>query len=344
MTSTPLASRTRRVVGLAMGGLVVLVGAYVVLVLTRIGQAIGDSAYLSRLGEGRFLREFEKAFPTLVDVRVVVLVGVALLVIGALRRRFLLGLAMSLGYAGAMLSAEVLKRILPRPDLAPAFESLLGAKDAMNSFPSGHTTMATATSLGVMMLVSVRARPWVAIGGMAFTTAMATSVVSAGWHRPSDAIGGVGLALCWMGCATAWIMHRRASIVIVPRSVRVVPWVGLAFVAATLVVFTASLLRGNAGNVPKDINEWTLPVTLTAVVAWLVVALTTMQRATRDVEFRRPRRPRHLSANLGAAAVADREDPGADDGAEAVGMTSPRHCLSTDVDDHEDPGGEGQRG
>jgi membrane-associated phospholipid phosphatase len=84
--------------------------------------------------------------------------------------------------------AEVLKEGLIRPDLA---EEL---RRTSNSFPSGHVT-AAAVSVFALLLVSAGAARWVVgLAGWAWVGAVGVSTLVAGWHRPSDVVGGILLA------------------------------------------------------------------------------------------------------------------------------------------------------
>ncbi len=44
---------------------------------------------------------------------------------------------------------------------------------------------------------------------IALTGVVGVAVLFAGWHRPSDAIGGVAIALCWFGIAAAILVRNH---------------------------------------------------------------------------------------------------------------------------------------
>ena len=283
-----LSWRRRQCAWLAAGGLLVLVVAYLVMVRTPFGQALGDSAYLARLGGGSVLRVMDKALLASMDIRFLTLAGLGLLVFGVLRRRTWLGMGVCLALAFAMVIAELLKRILPRPDLAPEFEALMKAKDGLNTYPSGHVTFAAGLALGIVILVPTRARPWVSVLGMLLTAMVATAVVVAGWHRPSDAIGGIGLALACLATAAAWSIRRWGRPVAAPSAARALPWIGAGTVVASALALTVTLLHGNPAAISKGpghlvIHEWTFVATEVLIVIAALLAVFGLARVLRDV-------------------------------------------------------------
>ncbi|QDP94856.1 phosphatase PAP2 family protein [Microlunatus elymi] len=109
--------------------------------------------------------------------------------VAVLRGRFRLALAAGVLVVGANVTTQLLKRyVLERPDLG---------QGAVNSLPSGHTTVVFSLVLAAV-LVSPRALRWLvvligsAVGGL---TGLAT--VIAGWHRPSDVVAGLLVTLAW---------------------------------------------------------------------------------------------------------------------------------------------------
>ena len=59
------------------------------------------------------------------------------------------------------------------------------------------------------MVAPVRLRAPVAIFGALWVTFQCTGVVSAGWHRPSDALAGLAVALGWAAFAVAMLALLR---------------------------------------------------------------------------------------------------------------------------------------
>jgi len=123
----------------------------------------------------------------------------ALLVVGLVRRRALLGVAAACVVGAATVTTEVLKKlVIDRPALIHESAGISG-----NSFPSGHTTISTALALAVLLVVPVRWRKVAGVVGALWITFQATGVVATGWHRPSDAVAGYAVSLGWAAFAVA---------------------------------------------------------------------------------------------------------------------------------------------
>lgn len=91
-------------------------------------------------------------------------------------------------------SSQALKAALayPRSD-----EVVDGARVDPAAFPSGHATASMALALALVLVVAPRLRPVAAVVGSALALAVSFSVISMGWHFPSDVIGGFLLATGW---------------------------------------------------------------------------------------------------------------------------------------------------
>ncbi len=110
--------------------------------------------------------------------------AVAIAVIALLRGRVLLALV-AVGVivaAGGM--AQVLKQVITRPDLGIDPERAA----AGNSLPSGHTAVAAAVAVALVLVLPGPARGIGAVLGAAYTAIVGVATLSAGWHRPSDAV------------------------------------------------------------------------------------------------------------------------------------------------------------
>lgn len=114
---------------------------------------------------------------------VAVLCAVGLVVFGALRRD-IVGPVVALAAAGASMAAtQLLKhQILDRP--------AKGVSEAWgNSFPSGHTTVAAAAVVALVLTAPRSARPWLALAGSVAAAVTGGATLVMGWHRPSDIVG-----------------------------------------------------------------------------------------------------------------------------------------------------------
>ena len=122
--------------------------------------------------------------------------------IGFLRRREPLALVAAATMLGAVVLAEILKGVLPRPALVEGPIWLLRP-----SFPSGSAAVAAAIAIGGLMVAPDRLR-WIAmIGGVTFAGLIVEAVQTTGWHRLSDTIGGVLLVIA-VGSAGLVVLAR----------------------------------------------------------------------------------------------------------------------------------------
>ncbi|MFI0713157.1 phosphatase PAP2 family protein [Streptomyces inhibens] len=120
---------------------------------------------------------------------------------------------------------EVFRAVLPRPDLVNARELI-----SESSFPSGHAIIPAALTLGVILVVSPRIRPYVITVGVVWHACIAAAVQALGHHRPSDVLGSTLLACACYSLVT-WLLPTAAAPA-VTRSPRALPAVALALSAA----------------------------------------------------------------------------------------------------------------
>lgn len=271
----------RRLCSLAVVSSAVLVTVYLLGVRTAVGQALGDAAYLGRLAESATLRHFDRNVLEAIDIRVFLLGALALFAVAAVRRQWRAGFLVTAAYLAAILSAEILKAVLTRPILAPEMEALMGAKQGLNTYPSGHSTFATGLALGVIFLVPAVARAWVAMGGIGFVVLVTGAVVTAGWHRPTDAVAGIALATIWVSLTAALVTRRTAVITGVPGAMRLVPYAGAAIGAVGAIVLVAMLAH------PGATGTLAMLVVKLVIFAWAVSAVTAFTYALRGVDLTR---------------------------------------------------------
>ncbi|MCI2423363.1 phosphatase PAP2 family protein [Saccharopolyspora sp. K220] len=197
----------RRLLGAALGYLVALGLTCLVFVWTRDGQRL-DGWLVPRAERGggyeqqtTLVEPAKTVLSYFGDPAVlVVLLGMVLLV-GALSKRFLAGVA---GVAAVLCSvgiARVLKLLVVRPDLG------VDGSTTHNSFPSGHAAVAMGLLLAFLLVLPGRARRWVAVPGVAGVSVIASATMITGWHRFSDVVGAVLLAAA-LSCLAAALTHR----------------------------------------------------------------------------------------------------------------------------------------
>jgi membrane-associated phospholipid phosphatase len=203
--------------------LVMFAVVYLLAVWTGIGQSAENALIAGRTDQARIFG-WKHSVPPLTRETAVLAGGVAVIIAVALIRRCwregVAALAIVVVTVGA---TEALHAVLPRPDFSPAPQALSGA-----SFPSGTAAIVAGLALGVAVVSSPRARPYVAAAGAIWLAVIAAAVQTLYWHRPSDVLGATLLA-----CAC----HATATGLLAPvgiRRLRVLPPLALAAVGALL--------------------------------------------------------------------------------------------------------------
>ena len=134
----------------------------------------------------------------LLDPAPFVLWGIALVAVALAEERPRAAAAVALVLMLAPFSAELLK-----PLLAHKHDHVGGAVIGAASWPSGHSTAATALAMCAVLVAPPRLRKPVAVLGAVFVLAVSISLLVLAWHMPSDVIGGILLSALWMALAVA---------------------------------------------------------------------------------------------------------------------------------------------
>lgn len=203
----PEALEQRRdwLLGIALLAAVLLAILYVVAVHTAWGQRLDDAALDGRTTRPVVLHATSRLLDT-ISVASLTLLGGAALAIAVGRRRVHLAMTAVVVVLGANVTTQILKHVvLGRPQLI--------ASDPLPapSFPSGHTTVATSLAVAFVLVVPPRWRTATALCGVVYACLIGTGVVTAGWHRPSDVIGGFLVVVVWTGLATGGLMRWRGA-------------------------------------------------------------------------------------------------------------------------------------
>jgi membrane-associated phospholipid phosphatase len=137
-----------------------------------------------------------------------VLGGLALVAIALWRGRWLMAAIVPVILASANLCTHWLKPALtdPRSITVDGIDRIYPG-----SWPSGHSTASMSLALCLVLVVGPRLRPLAAVAGAAYAVGVGYSLVSAGWHLPSDVVGGyfVAASFTLLGAATLAALERR---------------------------------------------------------------------------------------------------------------------------------------
>lgn len=108
-------------------------------------------------------------------------------------------------------SSQLLKALLAYPR---AEGQIAEAHVAPAAFPSGHATAAMTLAIALVVVMPARLRVPAALVGSALALGVSFSIVSLGWHLPSDAVAGFLLATGW---ALVLLAALRAADAIYPE-------------------------------------------------------------------------------------------------------------------------------
>ena len=175
-----------------------LLAIYLFTVLTPMGQRLTNATVLlievSPEQEARLSQLLLYLTPGVVLVMAAV-IGC----IGWRRGRLRMGISLGAGLVVGLACAEILKAVLPRPDLATLTNAIVGEGD---SLPSGTAVICTSFVIGLTLISAPRWRPLIAWAGGAIAVVIMLAAFLADWHRIPDLLAGAALSVGVM--VTAW--------------------------------------------------------------------------------------------------------------------------------------------
>jgi membrane-associated phospholipid phosphatase len=146
---------------------------------------------------------------TVLNAMTVVSLAVAIIAIGFIalaRGRVVLAAVATLLVIGANVTTQVLKYVIDRPELGVD----VARAAAGNSLPSGHTTVAASVAVALVLVLPPALRGLAGVLGAGYTALAGAATLSAGWHRPSDAVAALLVVGVWAAAAGLVLMaaHR----------------------------------------------------------------------------------------------------------------------------------------
>jgi len=283
--------RHRRVLfGIAAFAMVLLFGVYLCAVRTPWGQRLDATAIRGRLVLSRHDIRVAARLHTTIDIASVALLGGAVVLVAFLRGRRRLMLGVGVLMMGSLATTETLKRVLGRPRLA--------ATDPLRylpTFPSGHTTIAMALSVGALFVAPRRYRTAVAVAGVVFAAAVGCSVVVTASHRPSDAIGATLVVTAWAAVIAAFLLRAEPSRAGRPAWLRLSPWMalaGISLLSAAFVIVVVVALAIHRGRLDAIEIGHAFVGAASAIVGTILLCVATLLIALHDVDLDRPGRGR----------------------------------------------------
>jgi len=178
----------------------------------------------------------------------------ATLVIGfiaLIRGRVALAITAILLIGGANVTTQLLKFFLIRPDFGIDPER----SGAGNSLPSGHAAVAASVAVALVLVLPRKGRALAALLGAGYAAAAGVATLSAGWHRPSDAVAAFLVVGIWAGIAGLLLLFtQRAQAQVEPAEAHRVSLVILGVGGLLLCLATGAALAWLAGQtaIPPD--------------------------------------------------------------------------------------------
>jgi membrane-associated phospholipid phosphatase len=182
LTDHPL---TRRLIVSAVVAALVCAAVYVLLVHTALGQRFDNAALIGSEQQVGTTKLTEESILRRITADSFAVVLGLIVLFGLVRRRPRLGIAVALAAGAAVVGTDLLRKvILTRPTLVHSDTVF-----PVNTFPSGHTATAISCALALVVVSPPSWRGISAIIAGSYAWFTAAAVQTAGWHRPSDAIG-----------------------------------------------------------------------------------------------------------------------------------------------------------
>jgi hypothetical protein len=235
-------SAERRFSALFAGALALMGAIYLAFVTTETGQRLENLALRGAALRTDSERETGLARLSQVSILIFGAALVAVVVVGLIRRRPRLGIAVGGLMIASVLAVELLKGVLPRPLLVEGPTWIL-----RNSFPSGSAAVAVAIAVGAILVSPDRVR-WVIVPvGAAYAAIVVEALQTTGWHRLSDTLGSV-LVVVAVASAGLVLLARAGLVQLsehgrIDRRVRTILLVTalVALAVATIVLAIGSL-------------------------------------------------------------------------------------------------------
>ncbi len=206
----PVSSRGRHVAWLMAGcvaSIALVVAIYVVAVRTTRGRVL-DGASLRGAAQSRSsATDLVQRLLDAVSVASLAIAVLSLVIIALLRLRRDLAVAAVVVVVGSNLTSQVLKRLLPRPDLGLSETT----PATLNSLPSGHTTVAFSIVVALVIVSPIALRPLAAVAGTVYASATALATLTAGWHRPSDSLAAFFVVTAWAAGTQVYVARGHVG-------------------------------------------------------------------------------------------------------------------------------------
>lgn len=177
---------------------VLLLGLYTFFVKTAPGQRFDDLAFEGRKAVRLSTRRPATFLVHLLTIPFVVAGCLTTAVYSLWRKTWKTGLVAVASVGLTILLARVLKGALIRPELVD-----LAYANSRNTFPSGHVAAVIAVLLAAVSSCEAQLRVFLAPVAALFAAGYMFAMLGSGWHRQSDVLAGLALAVAVASIATA---------------------------------------------------------------------------------------------------------------------------------------------
>lgn len=206
---------------------------------TELGQWVDTVALTgNRIGQDTIAAPVNRILNTMSALSLLVATAV-IGFIALIRRRVALAITATLLIAGANVTTQLLKHFLARPEYGIDPERAV----AGNSLPSGHTAVAASVALALILVLPRTVRVLGAFVGAGYAAVAGVATLSAGWHRPSDAMAAFLVVGAWAALAGLMLLvTQREQAQVEPAEAHRVAAIVLGLAGALAVVSSALAL------------------------------------------------------------------------------------------------------
>ncbi len=191
---------------LCVGCVVLFVVLYFVAVETAWGQRAGNAALAGRRNRPPDLIDTSLDLLSTISVLSLAFAGGAICLIGLIRGGWRLGFGVGIVILFSNVTTQVLKNdVLTRPFLVDEGD-IFGWG---NSLPSGHATVAMSLVVGLGLVLPPRVRWLGVVPTTLYAIGIGVATITAGWHRPSDAMAAYLVVVFWGGLVAALLLWSR---------------------------------------------------------------------------------------------------------------------------------------
>jgi PAP2 superfamily protein len=222
---------------LAVAQAAAFVAVWRVFVRTERGQSLDTIALTGNTIGRDHIDDLVGSVLNAMSVAALVVTTVVIGFIALIRGRVALAVVATVFIAGANATVQALKYAIDRPDFGVDPERAVVG----NSLPSGHTAVAASFAVALVLVLPPRMRGVGAVFGAGYAALAGVATLSAGWHRPSDAVAAMLVVGAWSAAAGFLLILLQRGDPVVETSMGGQAGIGLAQDAHRLAALALAL-------------------------------------------------------------------------------------------------------